>query len=120
MSSLERLERANPVADADRLLSAPGAMDDFVLAVKERSGTVQTAEDRAPNEVPTETKTEPPRKDWRRRLVPVLVAAAAVIAAIVVAASGTAAQNDEQPAATNSICTIWRWYSRPTLRCRGE
>ncbi len=95
MSTLERLERANPVADADRLLSAPGAMDDFVLAVKERSGIVQTAEDRAPIEVPTETKTEPPRKDWRRRLVPVLVAAAAVIAAIVVAAIWTSAQNDE-------------------------
>jgi hypothetical protein len=62
MSTLERLERANPVADADRLLSAPGAMDDFVLAVKERSGIVQTAEDRAPIEVPTEIKTEPPRK----------------------------------------------------------
>ena len=95
MSTLERLERANPVADADRLLFAPGAMDDFVLAVKERSGIVQTAEDRAPIEVPTETKTEPPRKDWRRRLVPVLVAAAAVIAAIVVAAIWTSAQNDE-------------------------
>lgn len=84
MSTLERLEHANPVADTDRLLSAPGAMDDFVLAVKERSGIVQTAEDQATIEVPTQTQTKPPPRGWRRRLVPALVMAAAVIAAIVV------------------------------------
>ena len=106
MSTLERLERANPVTDADRLLSAPGAMDDFVLAVKERSGIVQTAENRAPIEVPTETRTKPPRKDWRRRLVPALVAAAAVIAAIVVAVA--LLSGDDEPDVTNQGPTTAR------------
>ena len=53
MSTLERLKQANPVPEADRLLSAPGAMDDFILAAKERSGIVQTTKDQAPIEVPT-------------------------------------------------------------------
>ena len=87
MSTLERLERANPVPDADRLLTAPGAMDGFILAVQERSGIVQTTEDRAPIEVPTiEEAVQPPaRPAWSRRLIPVLGAAAAAIVAVVLA-----------------------------------
>ena len=104
MSTLERLERANPVPDADRLLSAPGAMDDFVLAVKERSGIVRTTEDRPPIEVPIDTKSKPTRKDWRRRLVPVLAAAAAVIAAILVVVALSSTEPDV--AASDSAATI--------------
>lgn len=79
MNALERLESANPVADTDRLLSAPGAMDDFVLAVKERSGILHTTSDQAPIEVPTESNPIEIKTDslnWKRRLVPALVAAA--------------------------------------------
>lgn len=90
MNALERLESANPVADADRLLSGPGAMDAFVLAVKERSGILHTTSDQAPIEVPTgsnptEIKKSPAK--WRRRLVPALVAA---VVALVLAGVGVA------------------------------
>ena len=111
MSTLERLERANPVADADRLLSAPGAMDDFVLAVMERSGIVQTAEDRAPIEVPRETETGPPHQGRRRRLIPVLVGATVVIAAIVVAV--VLLSGDDQPDVTNEAPVTTTVASRP-------
>ncbi len=85
MNTLERLERANPVADADRLLSASGAMDDFVLAVKQRSEIVQTTEDQAPIEVPeTQVQEIDPnrpifKKDRRRGLVYGLAAALVVL-----------------------------------------
>ena len=100
MSTLERLERANPVADADRLLSAPGAMDDFVLAVKERSGIVQTAEDRPPIEVPPETKRETqakPSPDPRRRRGLWVAAAALVVAVIAAGVVITMAGGDDEP-----------------------
>lgn len=38
MNALERLERANPVPDEDRLLATPDAIDAFVLSVREKSG----------------------------------------------------------------------------------
>ena len=85
MNTLERLVRANPVADSDRLLSASGAMDDFVLAVKQRSGIVKTTEDRAPIEVPeTQVQEIDPngpifKKDRRRGLVYALAAALVVL-----------------------------------------
>ncbi|MDH3425179.1 MAG: hypothetical protein OEM22_00775 [Acidimicrobiia bacterium] len=37
MNALERLERANPVPNHDRLLDEPGAMDAFVFTVEEKS-----------------------------------------------------------------------------------
>ncbi|MGI9610798.1 MAG: hypothetical protein ACR2NL_10950 [Acidimicrobiia bacterium] len=94
MSALERFEAANPVADADRLLSAPGAMDDFVLAVKQRSGIMHTTDDQAPIEVPTESSPIEIQKGPRdrRRLAPALVAAAVlaiVTAGIVFALAGS-------------------------------
>lgn len=99
MTVLERLESANPVADADRLLSGPGAMDAFVLAVKERSGILHTTSDQAPIEVPTELSSTRDRKSstkWRRRLVPALVAAvvAIVIAGISIAVLGGSTDPD--------------------------
>lgn len=100
MSALERLESANPVADADRLLSAPGAMDGFVLAVKERSGIMHTTDDRAPIEVPTESSPIEIKKsslNWRRRLVPALVAAAVLAiatAGIIFALAGGSSEPD--------------------------
>jgi len=100
MNALERLESANPVADTDRLLSAPGAMDDFVLAVKERSGIMHTTSDQAPIEVPTESNPIEIKKggvDWRRRLVPALVAAAVlavVTAGILYAFAGGSSDPD--------------------------
>jgi len=100
MSAFERLESANPVADADRLLSAPGSMDDFVLAVKERSGIMHATRDQAPIEVPTESSPIEIRRgslNWRRRLVPALVAAAVVVivtAGILFAVAGGSSEPD--------------------------
>ena len=90
MNALERLERANPVADEDRLLAAPGAMDAFVSSVKERSGIVEDihettmkVEDQPPIQVvgrsgrADEVAVKKPRKRWG------LVAAAATVVAVV-------------------------------------
>ena len=89
MSAIERLERANPVPDEDRLLAAPGAMDAFVSSVKERSGIVKKTErkgsgveDRPPIEVPTDAA---PIEGSRRRFG--LVAAAAVVVLVIGAAA---------------------------------
>jgi hypothetical protein len=94
MSAIERLERANPVPDEDRLLAAPGAMDAFVSSVKERSGIVKNTdktsagvEDRPPIEVPTgsgpdeEVAVEGSRSRFG------LVAAAAVVVLVIGAAA---------------------------------
>ena len=94
MSAIERLERANPVPDEDRLLAAPGAMDAFVSSVKERSGIVKKTdktgagvEDRPPIEVPTgsgpgeEVAVEGSRSRFG------LVAAAAVVVLVIGAAA---------------------------------
>jgi len=94
MSAIERLERANPVPDEDRLLAAPGAMDAFVSSVKERSGIVKKTdktgagvEDRPPIEVPTGSgpgevvAVEGSRSRFR------LVAAAAVVVLVIGAAA---------------------------------
>jgi len=94
MSAIERLERANPVPDEDRLLAAPGAMDAFVSSVKERSGIVKKTdktgagvEDRPPIEVPTGSgpgevvAVEGSRSRFR------LVAIAAVIVLVIGAAA---------------------------------
>ena len=89
MSAIERLERANPVPDEDRLLAAPGAMDAFVSSVKERSGIVKKTdktgagvEDRPPIEVPTDAVAV---EGSRRRFG--LVAAAAVVVLVIGAAA---------------------------------
>ncbi|MCH8992555.1 MAG: hypothetical protein IIA44_12525 [Acidobacteria bacterium] len=89
MNAIERLERANPVPDEDRLLAAPGAMDAFVSSVKERSGIVKKTErkgsgveDRPPIEVPTDAA---PIEGSRRRFG--LVAAAAVVVLVIGAAA---------------------------------
>ncbi len=89
MSAIERLERANPVLDEDRLLAAPGAMDAFVSSVKERSGIVKKTdktgagvEDRPPIEVPTDAVAI---EGSRRRFG--LVAAAAVVVLVIGAAA---------------------------------
>jgi hypothetical protein len=94
MSAIERLERANPVLDEDRLLAAPGAMDAFVSSVKQRSGIVKKTdktgagvEDRPPIEVPTgsgpgeEVAVEGSRSRFG------LVAAAAVVVVLVIGAA---------------------------------
>lgn len=101
MNALERLERANPVTDSDRLLSASGAMDDFVLAVKERSGIMQTTDGRAPIEVPeTQVQETDPikpvfKKERRRGLV--YAFAVATIALIFVGVAWAVLSNDSQP-----------------------
>ena len=101
MNTLERLKRANPVADSDRLLSASRAMDDFVLAVKQRSGIVKTTEDRAPIEVPeTQVQEIDPnrpifKKDRRRGLVYAL--AAAVVVLILGSVVWAVVLNDPEP-----------------------
>jgi ABC-type amino acid transport substrate-binding protein len=122
MSTLERLERANPVPEADRLLSAPGAMDDFILAAKERSGIVQTTKDQALIAAPTTEKTsvQPTQPTRKRRLIPVLAAVAAVVAAVVIAVvalSGNepdVANNQEVPPGPESADAIVP-YAGPTL-----
>ncbi|MCH8900363.1 MAG: hypothetical protein IH942_07730, partial [Acidobacteria bacterium] len=94
MSAIERLERANPVPDEDRLLAAPGAMDAFVSSVKERSGIVKKTdktgagvEDRPPIEVPTGSGPgEVVAVEGSRRRFG-LVAAAAVVVLVIGAAA---------------------------------
>lgn len=55
MSTLEHMRRANPVPDDNQLLTTPGAIDAFVLSVKERSGLVGNM-----RETPIETKDRAP------------------------------------------------------------
>ena len=94
MSAIERLERAHPVPDEDRLLVAPGAMDAFVSSVKERSGIVKETqrktsgvEDRPPIEVPTGSGPgEAVAVEGSRRRYS-LVAAAAVVVLVIGAAA---------------------------------
>ncbi len=95
MSAIERLERANPVPDEDRLLAAPGAMDAFVSSVKERSGIVKKnkrtgagVEDRPPIEVPTGSGPgEAVAVEGSRRRFGLVAVAAAVVVLVIGAAA---------------------------------
>ena len=95
MSAIERLERANPVLDEDRLLAAPGAMDAFVSSVKERSGIVKKTdktgagvEDRPPIEVPTGSGPgEVVAVEGSRSRFGLVAAAAAVVVLVIGAAA---------------------------------
>lgn len=85
MTALDRLTRANPVPDDERVLSAPGAMDDFVLTVMERSGIVKPI-NQAEEGSATATIAEPADVRYdkqgpqRGRRVAVAAAAAAIVA----------------------------------------
>lgn len=99
MNALERLRLADPVPEEDRLLAAPGAMDAFVLSVKERSGPVADmrekpieVRDQAPVQVP-EDVDQPAGPNVRRSTRPWRLAAAAAAAVIVLVAATLAVLN---------------------------
>lgn len=78
MNTHERLRRANPVPEPDRLLAAPDAMETFVLAVMER--TEETGERLAES-----VKMEKPvaqRADRRRSSLLLIAAVAAITVAV--------------------------------------
>lgn len=84
MTALDRLTKANPVPDHERVLSAPGTMDDFVLTVMERNGIVKTTK-QAEEGSAAATIAEPAevghyKQEPRKGLRVAVVAAAAILA----------------------------------------